>query len=33
VTLRDEPMLTMYAAAEPPATDEAAPVTLKTALA
>jgi ornithine decarboxylase len=33
VTLRDEPMLTMYAAAEPPATEEAAAVTLKTALA
>ncbi|MET0157725.1 MAG: type III PLP-dependent enzyme [Methyloceanibacter sp.] len=33
VTLRDEPMLTMYADAEQPATDEAAPVTLKTARA
>jgi ornithine decarboxylase len=33
VTLRDEPMLTMYGEAEPQATDEAAPVTLKTARA
>jgi ornithine decarboxylase len=33
VTLRDEPMLTMYADAEQPATDEAAPVALKTARA
>ena len=33
VMLRDEPMLTMYADAEQPATDEAAPVTLKTARA
>jgi ornithine decarboxylase len=33
VTLRDEPMLTMYADAEPAATEEAASVTLKTARA
>jgi ornithine decarboxylase len=33
VTLRDEPMLTMYADAEQPATDEAAPIALKTARA
>jgi ornithine decarboxylase len=33
VTLRDEPMLTMYGEPEPQATDEAAPVTLKTARA
>jgi ornithine decarboxylase len=33
VTLRDEPMLTMYAEAEQPAAEEAAPVALKTARA
>ena len=33
VMLRDEPMLTMYADAEPAATDEAEPVPLKTARA
>jgi ornithine decarboxylase len=33
VTLRDEPMLTMYADAEQPATDETAPIALKTARA
>jgi len=33
VTLRDEPMLSMYADTEPAATDQAASVTLKTARA